>query len=64
MPAFALSESPENRPTKSIAEPETSEQLQERIDELARCYAETHDEQVDTEIKALTLRLADRWNPQ
>jgi hypothetical protein len=42
---------------------ETLEDLEKWIAALARRYAETQDEQVKAEIEALSLRLADLWNP-
>jgi hypothetical protein len=39
------------------------EELEKRMAELARRYAETHDEQVTAEIGAQSLSLADRFNP-
>ena len=38
------------------------EELEKRMAELARRYAETHDEQVTAEIGAQSLRLTNRWN--
>jgi FKBP-type peptidyl-prolyl cis-trans isomerase (trigger factor) len=36
----------------------TREEIEKRMDELARQYAETHDELVKAEIEALSLKLA------
>ena len=38
--------------------PPFAELLQKRIDELARQYAETHDERVKAELEALSRQLA------
>ncbi len=40
---------------------DTREQLEKRMDELARRYAETHDERIKSEIEVLSLRLAKPW---
>ena len=42
---------------------ETREELEKQMDELARRYAKTHDEQVKAEIEMLSLCLAKLWNP-
>jgi hypothetical protein len=39
------------------------EQLQKRMDEVARLDAETRDEQLKAEIEVLSLRLANLWSP-
>jgi hypothetical protein len=39
------------------------EQLEKRLDELARQYVETRDEKIKAEIEVLSLRLANLWNP-
>jgi uncharacterized membrane protein len=41
----------------------TREELEKRLDELARTYAETHDEKVKDEIETLSLRFPDLRNP-
>jgi hypothetical protein len=37
----------------------TREEMEKKMDELAREYAETHDEKVKAELEALSLRLAE-----
>jgi hypothetical protein len=39
---------------------ENREDIEKRMDELARKYAETHDEKVKAGLEELSLRLADR----
>jgi FKBP-type peptidyl-prolyl cis-trans isomerase (trigger factor) len=36
----------------------TAEELEKRIDELARAFAKTHDEEVEAELEALRERIA------
>ena len=38
----------------------TREELEKRMDELARLYADTHDPKLKAELEELSLRLADR----
>ena len=42
-----------------MSELETREELEKRMDELARRYAETHDPQIKAEIAELSHRLAE-----
>jgi hypothetical protein len=42
-----------------MAPDETREQLEKRMDELARKHAETHDDQIKAELEELSKRVAD-----
>jgi hypothetical protein len=44
-----------------MSDPETRKDLEKRIDELARRYAETHDEEIKAEIKVESFRPVPIW---
>ena len=48
--------------SKNMSDPEPREELEKRIDELAREHAETHNEEVKAEILELGRRLAEMKN--
>jgi hypothetical protein len=51
----------------ALAQPvffENHEEMEKRMDELARMYAETHDPKVKAELEELSLRLADALKSQ
>ena len=51
----------------ALAQPvffENREEMEKRMDELARMYAETHDPKVKAELEELSLRLADALKSQ
>lgn len=48
----------ENQPKLPVEEPMTAEELEKRMDELARQFAKTHDKEVEAELEALRGRVA------
>ena len=48
----------EDQPKPSLEEPMTAEQLEKRLDELAREFANTHNKEVEAELEALRGRVA------
>ena len=47
-----------DQPKPSLEEPMTAEQLEKRLDELAREFANTHNKEVEAELEALRGRVA------
>ena len=48
----------ENQPKLPVEEPMTAEELEKRLDELAREFARTHNKEVEAELEALRGRVA------
>jgi hypothetical protein len=48
----------EDQPKPSLEEPMTAEQLEKRLDDLAREFAKTHNKEVEAELEALRGRVA------
>ena len=48
----------ENHPKLPVEEPMTAEELEKRLDELAREFARTHNKEVEGELEALRGRVA------
>ena len=48
----------EDQPKPSVEESMTAEELEKRMDELAREFAKTHDKEVEAELETLRGRVA------
>jgi hypothetical protein len=48
----------EDQPKPSLEAPMTAEQLEKRLDDLAREFAKTHNKEVEAELEALRGRVA------
>ena len=48
----------EDQPKLPVEEPMTAEELEKRMDELAREFARTHNKEVEAELEALRGRVA------